>query len=97
MKNNKEKYFDTVQMVREIRNAIFRQSTDPDFDNKEFKRIKEKWTKLLKLQEKSEQNKIELARFFLLYSFESKRILAEYCRNGVRNISCCSEIVKLKF
>lgn len=52
MKNKKTKYFDSVQMMRDIRDAMYRQRTDPNFDPKEFKRIKEKWTKLLKLQEK---------------------------------------------
>jgi hypothetical protein len=52
MKNKKTKYFDSVQMTRDIRDAMYRQRTDPNFDPKEFKRIKEKWTKLLKLQEK---------------------------------------------
>jgi hypothetical protein len=54
MKNNKKKYFDAVQMVRDIRDALFRQATDPNFDVKEFERIKEKWSKLLDLQEKAQ-------------------------------------------
>lgn len=40
-------------MVRDIRKAMFKQATDPNFDVKEFDRINEKWTKLLELQEKS--------------------------------------------
>lgn len=52
MKNKKIKYFDSVQMTRDIREAMYRQGTDPNFDPQEFKRIKEKWTKLLKIQEK---------------------------------------------
>jgi hypothetical protein len=51
MKNRKKKYFDSVQMTREIRDAMYKQRTDPNFDPKEFQRIKEKWTKLLKQQE----------------------------------------------
>lgn len=42
----KERY-DAVKMVREIRDAIYRQRHDPDFDPAELKRIKAKWTKLL--------------------------------------------------
>jgi hypothetical protein len=53
MKNKKRKYFDAVQMVRDIRDAMFKQATDPNFDPKEFVSIREKWTKLLEQQEKS--------------------------------------------
>ena len=53
MKNKKKKLFDAVQMVRDIRNALYRQATNPDFDPKEFEWIREKWTKLLEQQEKS--------------------------------------------
>ena len=42
----KERY-DAVKMVREIRDAMYREKHDPDFDPAEFKRIKAKWTKLL--------------------------------------------------
>lgn len=42
MKTKKKKLFDAVQMVREIRDASYRQKTDPNFDPKEFQRIKEK-------------------------------------------------------
>ena len=42
----KERY-DAVTMVREIRDAMYRERHDPDFDPAEFKRIKAKWTKLL--------------------------------------------------
>ena len=52
MKTKKKKLFDAVQMVRDIRDASYRQKTDPNFDPKEFERIKEKWTKLLEQQEK---------------------------------------------
>ena len=52
MKNKKKKYFDAVQMVRDIRDAMFKQATDKNFDVNEFVRIKEKWTKLLEQQEK---------------------------------------------
>lgn len=38
-------------MVREIRDAMYKKVTDPNFDKNEFTRIKVKWTKLLKLQE----------------------------------------------
>ena len=51
MKNKRKKIFDAVKMVREIREALYKQTTDPNFDPKEFDRIKEKWTKLLKQQE----------------------------------------------
>ncbi|MGA2298289.1 MAG: hypothetical protein ABSG15_12145 [FCB group bacterium] len=47
MKNKKDKYFDAVQMVRDIRDAMYRQRVDPDFKMVEFEKIKEKWTKLL--------------------------------------------------
>lgn len=52
MKTKKNKLFDAVQMVREIRDASYRQKTDSNFDPKEFQLIKEKWTKLLEQQEK---------------------------------------------
>jgi len=51
MKAKQKKLFDAVQMVRDIRDAMYRQSTDPNFDPKEFDRIKEEWTKLLEKQE----------------------------------------------
>jgi hypothetical protein len=50
MKGKKKKLFDAVQMVRDIRDAKYKQSTDPNFDPKEFDRIKEKWTRLLEQQ-----------------------------------------------
>jgi hypothetical protein len=50
MKNKTKKYFDSVQMVREIRDAIYLKSKDPEFDIAEFKKITEKWTMLLKQQ-----------------------------------------------
>lgn len=53
MKNKKAKLFDAVQMVRDIRDAKYRQENDPNFDATEFERIKAKWTKLLEEQEKS--------------------------------------------
>ncbi len=43
--------FDSVKMVREIRDAMYKKANDPNFDKNEFTRIKVKWTKLLKLQE----------------------------------------------
>ena len=51
MKNKESKMFDSVKMVREIRDAMYKKATDPNFDKNEFTRIKLKWTKLLKLQE----------------------------------------------
>ena len=53
MKSKKIKYFDAVQMVRDIRDAIYKQATDPNFDPKEFEEIKAKWSKLLEKQESS--------------------------------------------
>jgi hypothetical protein len=53
MKSKKKKIFDAVQMVREIRDAMFKQSTDPNFDKNEFQRIKKKWEKLLEEQDKN--------------------------------------------
>ena len=53
MKSKKKKIFDAVQMVREIRDAMFKQSIDPNFDTKEFQRIKKKWEKLLEEQDKN--------------------------------------------
>jgi hypothetical protein len=44
----------------EIFYTLFKKETDPHFDPKEFDLIKEKWTKLLELQEKSVDHKIEL-------------------------------------
>ncbi len=61
MKNKSKKIFDSVKMVREIRNAMFKNATDPNFDKKEFERIKEKWKKLLNEQEKSINSIKELA------------------------------------
>ncbi|TAL68480.1 MAG: hypothetical protein EPN82_10845 [Bacteroidetes bacterium] len=52
MKNKNEKYFDAVQMVRDIRDAMYRQRTDPNFKQSEFDEIKAKWTNLLEQQEK---------------------------------------------
>jgi hypothetical protein len=51
MKDKKAKYFDAVQMVRDIRDAIYKRATDPDFDPIEFDEIKEKWSALLEKQE----------------------------------------------
>ncbi len=59
MKRKKKKIFDAVQMVREIRDARYRESIDPDFDLKEYERIKAKWTKLLEQQEKERSYKIQ--------------------------------------
>lgn len=58
MKAKQKKLFDSVQMVREIRDAMYRQQTDPTFDPNEFKRIKQKWTILLVQQEKINSNKV---------------------------------------
>ena len=52
MKSKKKKFFDSVQMVREIRDAIYKQETDPNFDSRKFQEIKEKWTNLLEQQKK---------------------------------------------
>ena len=57
MKNKRKKYFDAVQMVRDIRDARYRQASDPNFNENEFEKIKDKWTKLLELQEKNRQDK----------------------------------------
>ncbi|OGU12066.1 MAG: hypothetical protein A2X61_02770 [Ignavibacteria bacterium GWB2_35_12] len=59
MKNKKEKIFDCVQMVRDIRDAFYRQAHDPNFDPNEFQRIKDKWTKRLEQQEKKNQMKLK--------------------------------------
>jgi hypothetical protein len=59
MKPKNEKLFDSVKMVREIRDAISKQAQDPNFDPKEFERIKEKWTKLLEQQEKISGNLVD--------------------------------------
>lgn len=59
MINSKKKYFDAVQMVRDIRDAIYRQSIDPNFNQNEFDKIKEKWAKLLEKQEQQQQINIK--------------------------------------
>jgi len=59
MKTKRKKIFDTIQMIREIRDAMYRKATIPNFDQKEFLRIKAKWSKLLKLQEKNSSHKME--------------------------------------
>ena len=60
MKRKKKKNFDSVQMVREIRDAQYRQATDPNFDPREFDQIKEKWTKLLEKEiESTAHNKLQ--------------------------------------
>jgi len=46
-KTKPKKHYDAVKMVREIRDAMYRERHDPDFDPNEHKRIKAKWTKLL--------------------------------------------------
>ena len=61
MKNKNKKIFDAVEMVREIRDAHYRQKTDPDFDPRELQRIKEKWTLRLKEQEKITLKQSKLA------------------------------------
>jgi len=50
-----KKRYDAVQMVREIRDAMYRKDNDPDFDPTELKRIKAKWTKLLEEQLKAKK------------------------------------------
>jgi len=60
MINKNKKKFDSVKMVREIRDAMFKNATDPNFDKKEFEKIKEKWTKLLSEQEKTKYIKSSL-------------------------------------
>lgn len=40
-------------MVRDIRDAYYKQTVTPDFDPKEFDQIKKKWTRLLEQQEKT--------------------------------------------
>ncbi len=61
IKSKRKKIFDAVQMVREIRDAMFKNATDSNFDQKGFDRIKQKWSKLLDQQEKDLDHKIELA------------------------------------
>lgn len=51
MYNKRKKSFDSVQMVREIRNAYYQLESNPDFSMHELKKIKEKWTELLSQQE----------------------------------------------
>ncbi|MBK6627149.1 MAG: hypothetical protein IPJ87_13010 [Flavobacteriales bacterium] len=51
----KKERYDAVKMVREIREAMYRERHDPDFDPAEFKRIKAKWTKLLEEQLKAKK------------------------------------------
>ena len=53
MMTKPQKIFDTNKMVRDIRDAMYRECHDPDFDPNEFKRIKAKWTKLLDEQLKA--------------------------------------------
>lgn len=53
MKTKDKKTFDAVEMVREIRDAMYRQSVDPEFDKKEFDRIKRKWANLLRQQKQT--------------------------------------------
>ena len=56
MNNKSKKLFDAVQMVRDIRDAMYRQRTDPNFKETEFDEVKTKWTILLEQQEKSRQH-----------------------------------------
>lgn len=51
--NKAHKQFDAVLMVREIRDAMYRKATDPNWDPKELARIKAKWSKLLEEQERT--------------------------------------------
>jgi hypothetical protein len=60
MKSKYKKHFDAVKMVREIRDAQYRQATDPTFDPKELEQIKNKWTKLLeKEMESTSHDKVQ--------------------------------------
>ncbi|MCO5276135.1 MAG: hypothetical protein M9900_14590 [Flavobacteriales bacterium] len=52
-----KKGYDAVKMVREIREAMYRERHDPDFDPAEFKRIKAKWAKLLEASLKAGDKK----------------------------------------
>jgi len=52
-KSRNTKRYDAVAMVREIRDAHFRRTHDPNFDPAELKRIKAKWTKLLEEDRKA--------------------------------------------
>lgn len=45
MKNNKEKCFDAVQMMRDIRDAMFEEQTNPNFNPYEFEKIRVNWKK----------------------------------------------------
>ena len=40
-----KKLFDAVKMVKEIRDTMYKQSIDPNFDIRIFEKIKEKQTK----------------------------------------------------
>ena len=52
----KEKIFDAVKMMREIRDQLSKKyNNDPSFSEKELKRIKTKYTKLLEQQELSQR------------------------------------------
>ena len=52
----KNKIFDAVKMMREIRDALSRKySNDPSYDENVLKKIKAKYTELLKKQEKIKQ------------------------------------------
>ncbi|MBI1938823.1 MAG: hypothetical protein HYS25_11965 [Ignavibacteriales bacterium] len=54
---SKKKIFDSVQMVREIRDAYYRIKSDPNYDRREFEKIKKKWAHLLEQQEKIKAKK----------------------------------------
>lgn len=51
MKKEK-KIFDSVQMVRELRDAMFDKAKNPNFEEDKFIEIRKKWSKLLKMQRK---------------------------------------------
>lgn len=61
MKNNKEKCFDAVQMVRDIRDAMFEEQTNPNFNPNEFEKIIVKWEEFLE-QEESHNQVLSLSR-----------------------------------
>jgi len=49
----KEKIFDAVKMMREIRDALSRKyNNDPSYDENVLKKIRAKYTELLEKQEK---------------------------------------------
>ena len=55
MKSKIKKTFDTLEMVREIRDAYYLKQTKKDFDPKTLENIKKKWEKRLKVKTASLQ------------------------------------------